>query len=154
MKLFGHPAHAISVHLPLGLLGAVPVCDLVAVLGGGAAWWTIAYGCLLLGNLAAIGAVATGLADYASLAEHTTKVANRHLGWMLAAVALYLTSLLWRGGPAVPSGTARLAAPLISAVGAALLAVGGWYGGHLVYDHGVGVRPPREEADHDRPPSE
>ncbi|MFW5875642.1 MAG: DUF2231 domain-containing protein [Myxococcota bacterium] len=154
MKLFGHPAHAISVHLPIGLLGAVPLCDLVAVFGGGSPWWTIAYGCLLLGNLTAVVAVATGLADYAALTEHTARVANRHLGWMLAAVALYLTSLLWRGGPAVPSGAAHIGAPVISALGAILLAVGGWYGGHLVYDHGVGVRPPGGEADRERPPSE
>ncbi|MFW6051613.1 MAG: DUF2231 domain-containing protein [Myxococcota bacterium] len=140
MKVFGHPAHAVSVHLPVGLLGAVPLCDLVAWLGGGEAWWTIGYGCLLLGNLAAVLAVATGLADYARLARHTARVANRHLGWMLAAVALYFTSLILRGGVGVPADTARIAAPVISAIGAGALAVGGWYGGHLVYDHGVGVR--------------
>jgi uncharacterized membrane protein len=43
-----------------------------------------------------------------------------------------------RGGPAPPAGRAAVGVLLLEGVGLLLLSVGGWYGGHLVFHHGVG----------------
>jgi uncharacterized membrane protein len=47
-----------------------------------------------------------------------------------------------RGGPEGPKGKAVLAILLLDGLGASLLAVGGWYGGHLVFHHRIGSDEP------------
>ncbi len=56
------------------------------------------------------------------------------LAWLGYALALYLRRDVFSGGAAV--GMASVWASLISA---ALLALGGWLGGRLVYTFGAGV---------------
>lgn len=63
----------------------------------------------------------------------------------------YTVSMFARGGPEGPEGGAVLAVMLLDGAGALLLSVGGWYGGHLVFHHGVGTdkreaRPTRQDA--------
>lgn len=140
MKLAGHPAHAVSVHLPIGLLAVVPLWDALAWILGADGWWWMAYYTLFAGLVAAGLSALLGFVDYSELPEDVMPAANRHLAWNLGAIGLYLASLLSRGGPEPLEETIRIAAPVLSALGAVLLAVGGWYGGHLVYDHRVGVK--------------
>jgi hypothetical protein len=61
--------------------------------------------------------------------------------FVLSALAPYATSLAVRGGPAPPSGKASAGVLLLEGLGLLLLSVGGWYGGHLVFHHGVGRGP-------------
>jgi uncharacterized membrane protein len=53
----------------------------------------------------------------------------------LGAVALYALNLWWRVGSA-PGRTGPVA---LSVVGVALLAISGWLGGSMVYEHGMAV---------------
>ena len=58
---------------------------------------------------------------------------------MTGALLPYTLGMFARGGPEGPKGRAVLAVLLLDGAGALLLSIGGWYGGHLVFHHGVGT---------------
>ena len=157
LRIFGHPAHAVAVHLPIGLLPASTAWDALAVagLGGEGVFWRVSFWTLAAGLVTAVPAVATGFADFLALvrdpasgrtSERAADVAVYHLMTMLAAASAYGGSFLARGGPGPPEGSRFAWALGLAGAGVLLLAVGGWLGGHLVYGHGVGVRRSPEHA--------
>jgi uncharacterized membrane protein len=145
LRLFGHPAHAVLVHLPLGLWTASAAWDALAVLGvgpgAGALFFQVAFWSIVGGLVVAALAVVTGFLDFLAIDEGhkgAADLATYHLMTMLSAAAAYGGSVLARGGP-TPAEGARLAWALgLAGAGLLLLTVGGWMGAELVYRHGVG----------------
>ena len=134
-----HPLHPALVHFPIACWSLATAAD-VASLWWGKPAWMLAGVLLALGTLIALAAMATGFIELMKVgAEHpATRDLNRHLLLMLSAWCLYATSLFLR-----LQGT-RLTQPDIvdlslSVVGFVVLGIGGWFGGKLVYVHGVGV---------------
>lgn len=160
LRVLGHPLHAALSHLPMGLLGAAPLWDVVGVWRGEAVWWAVSYWSVAAGLAAACVAACAGAVDYAAIEEGNPALAtgSRHLTFVLAALLPYVLGMFARGGPEGPVGRAVLAVLLLDGAGALLLSVGGWYGGHLVFHHGVGNEgltagnPRREQADEDTAP--
>jgi len=77
--------------------------------------------------------------DFASLDAAVVPHALRHmtavgLAWLGYAVALYLRRDVFTGSASIGMSTIAL-----SVFSAALLSVGGWLGGRLVYTFGAGV---------------
>jgi len=146
LRLFGHPAHTVLVHLPLGLLTASAAWDALGVLGvgpgAGALFFQVAFWSIAGGLVAAAPTVVTGFLDFLAIGkgrERAADLATYHLGAMLSAAAAYGGSLVARGGP-TPAEGARLGWALaLAGAGLLLLIVGGWMGGELVYRHGVGT---------------
>ncbi len=68
--------------------------------------------------------------------------ALRHMLLILSAMIPYLISLLVRGGRLPPAGRTLLVVLALETLGVLLLSIGGWYGGHLVFHHGVGMDKP------------
>lgn len=148
--------HPLSVHFPLALLLASGLFTMIALRGGGAptsgaGWETSAYHCLLVGWLAGVVALLTGAVDAVrQLVGPEAPRDNAMIGWVnahaianLAAMGVYGQALLRRrrrpailADPAARRGYLRL-----HAAGAALLLIGGWIGGHLVYVLGLGLQP-------------
>ena len=136
--MFGHPLHPALVHFPIGLLLSATLADL--------AWMTglttdVHVGAVMMaaGLCAGLVAMGAGLFDLTRLKPDVVPHATRHmtavgLAWLGYAVALYLRRDVFSGGTtvALPSFWASL-------VSAALLALGGWLGGRLVYTFGAGV---------------
>lgn len=153
LRVLGHPAHALLVHLPLGLWVASAAWDALALAGVGpgagelfsqVAFWSIAGGLL-----AAAPAAATGFLDLIALGkgrERAGDLATYHLVAMLSAAAAYGGSLVARGGSAPAAGGRLGWALALAGAGLALLAVGGWLGAELVYGHGVGARAARPRS--------
>jgi uncharacterized membrane protein len=140
LRVFGHPLHAVLSHAPMGLLGTSLMWDAVGVLRGEAIWWAISYWGVAAG-LAAAGVAATaGAVDYAAIeqGDPALDTGNRHLMFMLGALVPYVVGMLARGGAGQPQGRAVLAVLLLDGAGLLLLSIGGWYGGDLVFHHGVG----------------
>ena len=138
MRLFGHPLHPMLVHLPIALWTLATACDGLT-LAGVAQAWPPAWLCLVVGLVAALPAMAAGLADFAGLAESAAPTALRHMTLMGAAWSAYLAALILRS-----HGLAVTAAPAPWAmaagfVGFVLLVAGAAQGGRLVYGLGVGV---------------
>jgi uncharacterized membrane protein len=140
MRLLGHPLHPMLVAFPLALLGLAPVCDVVACLGTGMRLAVVAHYLELSGLVGGVLAAVTGFADFYALDSpdpRLTKVALTHAG--LALVTLSLFGLAFALRP--PAGVIPPALPLVlELAGGALVFATGWFGGHLVFKFGVGVR--------------
>lgn len=137
--------HPVFVHFVVGLLFTGAILQAVtAFLPSGARWrsplqsagdWMLA-----LGLIAAVGAVIAGFDAYYSVdhdaASHAAMTTHRN--WALGASAVFLALGAWRfaerkQAPGAPFAVASLAA-------AALLTVTAWWGGEVVFQHGVGVK--------------
>lgn len=132
-----HPLHPAVVHFPLALLLTSTAAD-VAHLAG--LWPEPRFAAQLMawGLAGGLVAMAAGLLDFGRLTQEQVPHALRHMGavavaWLGYAVALYLrrASLSTAAEPS----TASVAVAVASA---AVLAVGGWLGGELVYRYGAG----------------
>jgi len=136
--MFGHPLHPAVVHFPIGLLLSATLADLAWIVG---LTDDVRVGAVLMagglcGGLLAMGA---GMIDFARLEAKVVPHALRHmaavgLAWLGYAIALYLRRDVFSGAASI--GTPTIALSLFSA---ALLSLGGWLGGRLVYTFGAGV---------------
>lgn len=142
LRILGHPPHPIINHLPLGLLPAAIPLDVAGLWSGATFWWAASFWNIVMGLAAGIAAAVAGMLDYAAYVEgrRPQNLTVVHLTLMLSAGGVFAVGLIVRGGPEPGDATARWLAMSMDAVGALLLAAGGWYGGELVYGHGTGVR--------------
>jgi uncharacterized membrane protein len=140
LRLLGHPLHALLSDFPLALLGTSLIWDVIGIVRGEAVWWAISFWDIALGVAAGVAAATAGAADYAAIEREDPALssATRHMFLMGSAVSIYSVALLVRGGPSPPTGMSRIATLGLEGIGLILLGIGGWYGGHLVFHHGVG----------------
>ncbi len=141
--------HPLTVHFPLGLLLASGLFTLLYLRRGERAWETSAYHCLLVGWIAGAVALASGTIDaLRQLVGPDVPRDNGLIGWVnahaflnVAVVIVYGQALLLRRRrpDLLDDDQARRGYLARHILGAALLAAGGWVGGHLVYGLGMGV---------------
>jgi uncharacterized membrane protein len=135
-----HPLHPAIVHFPVACWSLAVAADFAALRFGAVAWgWS--GGLLAVGCAMALAAMAAGLLELPRVPEGAAmRDAYWHMGAMLVALTLFATRLLlrWDHNQLLAPDTISL---LLDASGFLALAVGGWMGGRLVYDHGVGRRP-------------
>ena len=145
-----YPIHALTVHLPIGLLLGNAAFTALYLRRGDASLETAAYHCLWLGWFGALLAVAAGIFDAARQLFDPVNPRDDALGWINAhgLVGLAILVVYWqawqlrRRSPAILSdATARRGYLLRLAIGLALIVVDGWLGGHLVYVLRLGVIP-------------
>lgn len=138
-SIAGHPIHPMLVPFPIAFLVGALLTDIAYLMWGGmwayASTWLIAAGIV-----SALIAAIFGFTDFFGERRiRELKVAWFHMAGNLAVVLLSVLNLLVhnRDGAiaVVPTGI------ILSAIVAALLVVNGWLGGHMVYRHGVAVRP-------------
>jgi len=123
------------VPLPIGLWVFSLVCDIAYFSQGTAIWSTLALYTMVGGIIGALLAALPGLFDLYNLqASPTKKIGLWHMGINLGLVTLYVLNFLWRRNVGDDIG------PFVLSIVAVLgLAVSGWFGGEMVYNHGVGV---------------
>ena len=136
--MFDHPLHPAVVHFPVGLLLSATLADLAWLFGLTS---DVHVGAILMaGGLAAgLLAMGAGLFDFTRLDANVVPHALRHMtivgmAWLGYAVALYLRRDVFSGSTVIGSPTI-----VTSLVSAAMLSLGGWLGGRLVYTFGAGV---------------
>ena len=144
MRLLGHPVHPILVAFPIALLALTPVLDLLPLLGvlGDAAG--AAYLCELAGLVGGGLAIVTGFADFMKIPQAekaAAKTAIIHASLALGMLSLFGIAFALRGARTAEVHPGVLA---LEVAGAALIGVTGWFGGHLVFGHGVGVDAARD----------
>ncbi len=134
-----HPIHPMLVAVPMGLWIFSLCADLIgAASARGALWQDIAFYAMAGGLIGALLAAVPGLIDFFSLQKpKTRKIARYHLAVNSMVVALFTLNLYLRS-----AGGAGAFPITLSVLGVALLGLGGWFGGELVYVHGAGVEPP------------
>jgi uncharacterized membrane protein len=142
--------HPMIVHFPIVLLLAVPVIDFFALARGGdlaarTCVPNVALVTLILGVLAGVVAIIFGgiAADHAVSLGISEAPIEQHEGFATTTIALFAVLAALRLGArwkkislASGRGWALFAVAL---VGAALILVTAYFGGHLVYDLGVNV---------------
>lgn len=139
LRFAGHPLHPALVHFPLALWFTAVFWDVIGWWRPDPLWWQMAYWCLALGLAISVLVLTTGLIDYLALPAEQPGIdtATAHMMAMFSATTAFGASWMLRalnGAAGVPSAWALL----LGLFGAALLAVGGWLGGTLVYRHGIG----------------
>jgi nitrite reductase/ring-hydroxylating ferredoxin subunit/uncharacterized membrane protein len=124
----GHPLHAVLTDVPIGALTISIVLD---ILGQRVA----ADVALLVGALSMAAAAVSGLGDYTDTDGTARMRATVHMTVMLAALVVFMISLLMRAGNPVD----RLVPIGLSVVGYLVVTLGAAIGGDLVYLIGTQV---------------
>src|SRR5678815_2972675 len=134
-----HPLHPILIPLPIGLWVFSLVADLVFLAGwGGATWKAVAWYTMGGGIVGAVLAAVPGLIDFFSITDRRAgRVALLHMICNGTALLLFVVSFVMRFRD--PLGALPV---VVAALGVATLGIGGWFGGELVFVHGMGVKPP------------
>ncbi len=125
------------VHFPIAFWSLATVLDCCALLGVGGVW-PLTWMPLALGLIIAVPAMILGLLEFADIEEAASRDAQRHMLTMCAAWVAYFAALLMRMDGVVPVADLQFVSIALSLSGFGLMGLGSWYGGQLVYWHGVG----------------
>jgi uncharacterized membrane protein len=153
VKVLDHPLHPALVHLPVGLLATSLIFDIIALATGGALWAGSSFWLMVFGAGFALLAAIPGLIDYFSLdfTPATHRLATYHMLLNLTIIALFIVDIIWRRALFFQTPDKTYFVPIgpfiLSIIAIVLLAISGWIGGDLVYNHHVAV----SEIDASRP---
>jgi len=140
MTFAGHPLHPQLVSFPIGLFGYSLAMDVTHMLTSDRKYVDTAYHTMVGGYVTGLAAGAAGLADYLTIPPDTQskKTANLHGLLNLGVMGLYGINLLLRQRHRDHVGFVPF---LLSLAGTAGLVTSAWYGGKLVYELGMRVKP-------------
>ena len=139
-KPLGHPSHPLFVHFPIGFYSAILAFDIMSRI-------TPSPGLVLAGSYLFLGAFAatvllliTGLTDWFSMVKGSSKrrLATTHMLWQLSASAVFIVTFIIRW-PDRSVGQADTLWIVLEAIGYAILIVGQYFGGVLVYEKAMRV---------------
>ena len=152
--VFEHPLHSMLVAFPLALFTTSLLFDLVHLRRRDPFWSRAALFLILVGLAGGIAAAMSGFLDYflaLPARGEAHEVAQTHLLIMTPVLAVFTISAILRWNMGKPSSRARLLLTGLSMAAVTTMMVGSWYGGHLVYEHRVGVAAMEHEhgMDHD-----
>ena len=138
VTLMGHPLHPQLIVMPAGLLPFSLILDALHAGTRDQSYADAAYYTMMGGFLGGIGAGLAGAADYDTIPSNSKAKHIGRLHGMMNVGLLALTGLnLLLRRRRRSAGTLPMILSLITTAG---LTVSAWYGGHLVYHHGMRVR--------------
>jgi uncharacterized membrane protein len=149
VTVFGHPLHAILTDFPLACFALAFLWNIVAILVNRQPWYAMTFWSMLTGLILVIPTALVGLLDYTKVLErrHPGRgTATFHLIANVTATFFFLVSVVFRGGPGELVGARKFWTFLFALVGIAILSLGGYLGGRLVYHHGIGIDPDPDET--------
>ena len=146
----GHPLHppltdatigAYTVSAVLGVLGILGVSESNMAKG----WWLA----LVVGLIVSAPTALTGLVDWLSLTRRTPlwRTATMHMSAMVTATVFFALAAIF-GHDGYADADVTGGSLVLTLIGFALLTVGGWIGGTIVYVHGMRVLSLQEEPSH------
>lgn len=148
----GHPVHPMLIPFPLALWTTSFLTDVLFYFRRSTSLPLISKFLLAAGCLGAIAAAIPGIIDWMSIKhKDVKKIANWHARLNVIALLIFAASLYLRmnsGGVALVGYSLKIPF-LLSFVGVILIAISGWLGGSMSFEHGVGVKP-----QHDSPEDE
>lgn len=147
MRLWGHPVHPMLVHFPIALWTVAVVAYIGDATGveGAAAVAKFSNGA---GLIIALLAMTAGLMELRLIdgRSDAMRIAASHMMAMAAAWVCFMLALVMTisTGASLGKETAQLASIASTTVGFLLMSVGGWLGGRLVYEFGIGAATRKE----------
>jgi uncharacterized membrane protein len=137
----GHPLHPPLTDATIGMFVLAAGLAVLGALGAiedaaGKACWLALVG----GLIVAVPTAATGFADWLRLdwGSARWRTATLHLSAMLTAVTLFAVAA-WLQHPGYERGDVTTGGLVFALAGLAALTTGGWFGGAVVFVHGVRV---------------
>jgi uncharacterized membrane protein len=137
----GHPLHPPLTDVTIGAYTFALVAALADVLGISThaathGWWLA----LLFGLLATIPTAITGFADWIRIETRTPlwRTATAHMIAQLLAGAVFLAAVI-AGKESFDSGNVETGPLVLTLAGYAIVTLGGWLGGSVVFVHGMRV---------------
>jgi uncharacterized membrane protein len=137
-----HPIHPMLVPIPIGAFVVALVGDVMfAVHPERRLGYDLSFTAMAIGLAFALAAAVFGAIDYfgVRMSSRAFRTATWHAGINLLMVALYAASFLLRRHDAAMAPARWPVAMGLALAGFGLLAVAGWLGGKLAYEHRVGV---------------
>lgn len=141
LTLAGHPVHPQVISGPVALIPFSAVMDVMYLATGKQGYADAAYYSLVGGVATGAAAAVTGAADYLTISPGgpMKQTANTHALLNVGMMTLQVVNLGLRR-----QRSSGLAPAILSLIGTAAVAVSSWYGGKLVYKHGMRVAPATE----------
>lgn len=140
-----HPLHPAMVAVPIGAFFLALLADLGFLSDGRPFWAEMSLIAVCVGVATALIAAVLGFIDFTGLPDgsRVRGIAIYHMVINLAAVLLYTVSayLRWSFGPPYSPSVIALAASFFAL---AILMVGGWLGGKMVFELRAGVVEPAD----------
>ncbi len=135
-SVHNHPIHPMLIVFPLGLWVFSVVCYAVFLATGVPVWRIVSLYSMGGGVVGGILAAVPGIVDFLTLSQsRVLTIAMTHMICNTVALTIFTISLVlavfWEGHTLVPF--------ILSLFGLLAMGIGGWLGGSLVYEHGVGV---------------
>lgn len=133
----GHPLHAMTVHFPIAFVVATLGCDVFYWWNGDPFWLRAGLWASGLAFVSGAVAGAIGTAELLLVPGIRVRVAS----WTHAIAAMMLIAICglnW-GIRLVDESGVLPGGLLVSLLAVAFVALAGWHGGKLVFDHGVGL---------------
>jgi uncharacterized membrane protein len=138
----GHPLHPPLTDATIGIYTAATAFALLSVFGvsdenTARGWWLA----LVVGLVVTVPTALTGLAEWLTLTRGTElwKTATAHLGAMVSATVLFLLAAIV-GHSGYTDGEVTTGGLLLTLVAYGTMALGGWFGGSIVFVHGMRVQ--------------
>ena len=144
----GHPIHPMLVPFPIACLVGALATDLTYLNSGWATWAYFSSWLLGAGIATALLAAIFGFIDFFGEKRiRNLKAARYHMIANLLAVLVAIANFVvhMRDGAMAVQGLGVS----LSAITVLILLFSGWMGGHMVYRHGVAVRPIDEDRTRD-----
>jgi len=132
-RWLGHPLHPALVSVPIGTWTATFILDMADLCTKSEALEAGADASLLIGTLSAVGAAATGVAQWTDTSGQARRMGMAHALMNTAALALNTWSLLQRRAGKRGSGVA------LATTAFAIANLSAYVGGELAYTKGIGV---------------
>jgi uncharacterized membrane protein len=137
----GHPLHPPLTDATIGIYTFATIAafaDVVGISDSTAAhgWWLA----LLVGLVTTVFTALTGLADWLTITRGTElwKTATSHMVAMVVATVFFGLAALF-GHDDWDAGNVSAVEFILTLIGFAMLTLGGWLGGSIVYVHGMRV---------------
>lgn len=142
--IHGLPGHPLHPPLTDATIGAYTVATVAAVLskaglaehGLAETWWLT----LVIGLVTSALTVTTGVLDWLTIkwGSELWKTATTHALAMVTATMFFVLAIIF-GHPGYTRGAVTTGSLVLTLIGFAALAAGGWLGGAITYVHGMRV---------------
>jgi uncharacterized membrane protein len=137
--LTGHPVHPPDATIGIYTLATIAaLTDVLSITKhvGAQAWWFA----LLVGLVMTVLTAVTGFLDWLTITwgSELWKTATTHMIAMVSATVFFGLAALF-GHDEFSSGNLHASGLILTLIGFALLTLGGWLGGAVVYVHGMRV---------------
>lgn len=142
---FGHPLHPAITDIPIGAWVVAAILDIIWLVSSANNEWAAraAVVVVLVGVVAALGAITTGLSDWSDTYGAERTIGLYHGSINSLATILYIVSVVLRFQSATSES---VAGAIVGFVGLATVLVGGYLGGEMSFGKGTGINHTAWEA--------